>query len=192
MRPIGFPRRASLETNQTTNPTQMCQQGEIKMCFVHFWTSNTLSNSSTNPLTKQNEVRQRSSFSCHLVYTWNLSHHGKSCFPEIHWQTMYLIPYMRQGAFHLAVHTICQIAEDPKWHKEFPAKRISHFFPYILHHHHVTRGISSMVFTVESVASPAFDKRWTPCRTAKSPWRAACWVGRWEATNLGHINAGLH
>ena len=184
MRPIGFARRASLDTNQTTNPTRMCQQGEIKMCFVHFWTSNTLGSSSTNPLTKQNEVRQRFSFSCHVVYTWKLLHHGKSCFPEIHSPDYVSDTYMRQGAFHLAVHTICQIAEDPKWHKEFPAKCISLFFTYIFHYHHVARGILSMVFAVESLL-PAFDRRWTPCSTAKSPWRAAWWVGRWEPTNLG-------
>ena len=184
MRPIGFARRASLDTNQTTNPTRMCQQGEIKMCFVHFWTSNTLGSSSTNPLTKQNEVRQRFSFSCHVVYTWKLLHHGKSCFPEIHSPDYVSDTYMRQGAFHLAVHTICQIAEDPKWHKEFPAKCISLFFTYIftITTWHV---VFYQWFLQLKSLLPAFDRRWTPCSTAKSPWRAAWWVGRWEPTNLG-------
>ncbi len=95
---------------------------------------------------------------------------------------------MRQGAFHLAVHTICQIAEVPKWHKEFPAKCLP-FIPIHLHYHHATW--CSINGYKLKVCSPAFGKRWTPCSTAKSPWRAACWVGRWEPTNLGHIKSML-
>lgn len=115
---------------------------------------------------------------------------GRVVFQKSTHQTMCLIPYMRQGAFHLAVHTICQIAEDPKWHKEFPAKCISLFFTYIftITTWHV---VFYRWFLQLKSSLPAFDRRWTPCSTAKSPWRAACWVGRWEPTNLGHIKSML-